>query len=141
MEVFIHIFFLYPSPTSSGHSVVTFKILGQKITLLKKMHFGEQQQSKNFLRIAVTLIYFKKKKKASWIVGIWEWVIARETVEKWKNTRFLCAAWRMKVLRLHFSNYIELLICMLIYCTQTAFKHPHLRTEESSTSRHCSAWN
>lgn len=41
---------------------------------------------------------------------------------------------------LHFSNYIKLLICMLIQCTQTAFKHPHLRTEKSSLSRHCSAW-
>lgn len=29
---------------------------------------------------------------------------------------------------------------MLIHCTQTAFKHPDIRTEKSSTSWHCSAW-
>lgn len=84
MEVFIHIFFLYPSPTSSGHSVVTFKILGQKITLLKKMHFGEQQQSKNFLRIAVTLIYFKKKKKP---VGLLAYGNESLLERLWKNEK------------------------------------------------------
>lgn len=47
VEVFIHIFFLYPSPTSPGHLGLAFKILGQKITLLKQTYSREHVRSRN----------------------------------------------------------------------------------------------
>lgn len=65
------------------------------------------------------LIYFKNK--ASWIFGIWEWVIARETVEKWKKYQIpTCRmedAGPKKRSELHSSNCIKQLIFMLLYCT------------------------
>lgn len=49
------------------------------------MHFGEQQQSKNFLRIAVTLIYFKKKKKKP--VGLLAYGNESLLERLWKNEK------------------------------------------------------
>lgn len=57
------------------------------------MHSREQQQSRNFLRIAVTLIYFKEKKKKK-PVGLLAYGNESLLERLWKNEKkyqiFMC---------------------------------------------------